>query len=46
MIRESAELTLNAARRRALVLQFAQLAAQRLQSLIDPDALPGALESF
>jgi hypothetical protein len=46
VIRESAELTLNAARRRALVLQFAQLAAQRLQSLIDPDALPGALESF
>lgn len=46
VIRESGAFTLNATRRRALVLQFAQLAAQRLQSLTDPDALPGALESF
>ncbi len=46
VIRESAAFALNAARRRALVLQFAQAAAQRLQSLIDPDALAGRPDSF
>ena len=46
VIRESADFKLNAARRRALVLQFAQLAAQRLQALSDPDAWPASLESF
>ena len=46
VIRESAELSLNAARRRAVVLQFAQAAAQRLQLLADPDALAGSPESF
>ena len=46
VIRESTELTLNAARRRAVVLQFAQAAAQRLQLLTDPEALTGSPESF
>lgn len=46
VIRESADFKLNAARRRALVLQFAQLAGQRLQALCDPDARPVAHESF
>lgn len=46
IVRESAGLTLNAARRRTLLLQFAQLAARRLQVLTDPDGLPGQLDSF
>lgn len=46
VIRESAAFALNAARRRTLVLQFAQLAAQRLQGLTDPDAHPASLESY
>lgn len=37
---------LNAARRRALLLQFAQLAAARLQALSDPDGMRGTLASF
>ncbi len=46
VIRESDEFGLNAARRRALVLQFAQLAAQRLQALCDPEARPHSLDGF
>ncbi|MEQ8355620.1 MAG: MmcB family DNA repair protein [Kiloniellaceae bacterium] len=46
VIRESAAFSLNAARRRTLILQFAQLAARRLQSVIDPEALPGSQEGF
>jgi len=46
VIRESADFTLNAARRRTLLLQFAQLAARRLQALTDPEGLPGQLGSF
>jgi len=46
VIRESGDFALNPARRRALTLQFAQLAARRLQSLIDPEGPPGSLESF
>jgi len=46
VIRESGDFTLNAARRRALLLQFAQLAARRLQMMTDPDGLPGRLDSF
>src|SRR3546814_20895903 len=36
VIRESGDLALNGASRRALLLQFAQLAALRLQALHDP----------
>ncbi|MGD1879084.1 MAG: MmcB family DNA repair protein [Kiloniellaceae bacterium] len=39
VIRESGDFVLNAARRRALLMQFAQLAARRLQALTDPDGL-------
>jgi len=46
VIRETAGLALNAARRRSLLLQFAQLAARRLQALTDPGSLPGQLDSF
>jgi len=46
VLRESTGFTLNAARRRTLLLQFAQLAARRLQVLTDPDGLPGQLDSF
>lgn len=46
VIRESDDYALNAARRRAVVLQFAQAAAQRLHSLSDPQALAGSPESF
>ncbi|GAB4370960.1 MAG: MmcB family DNA repair protein [Kiloniellaceae bacterium] len=46
VIRESADFSLNAARRRSLLLQFAQLAARRLQALSDPDGLPGRIDSF
>jgi hypothetical protein len=46
VIRESGDFALNAARRRALLLQFAQLAAGRLQAVIDPDGMAGRLESF
>jgi len=46
VIRESEDFALNAARRRALLLQFAQLAAGRLQAVIDPDGMAGHLESF
>ncbi len=46
VLRETTELSLNATRRRALVLQFAQLAARRLQALSDPERTRGSLESF
>jgi len=46
VIRESGDFALNAARRRALLLQFAQLAAGRLQSLSDPDGAGGRLETL
>jgi hypothetical protein len=46
VIRASNAFTLNAARRRALVLQFAQLAAYRLHSIADPKAARGSPESF
>ena len=38
VIREAAPAPLNAARRRALTLRFAQLAARRLTLCVDPDA--------
>lgn len=42
VIREAEARALNAARRRAVTLRFAQLAARRLTSLADPEALtPG-----
>lgn len=42
VIREAQARALNAARRRAVTLRFAQLAARRLTSLVDPEALtPG-----
>ena len=46
VVRESGSFDLNAARRRALLLQFAQLAAARLQALSDPDGLDGRIASF
>ena len=46
VIREAENLRLNAVRRRALVLQFAQLAARRLQGLGDPEALADRPETF
>ena len=46
VIRDAADLALNAARRRALLLQFAQLAARRLQALSDPEGTPGLLDTF
>lgn len=46
VIRESDDFALNAARRRSLLLQFAQLAARRLHALTDPDGQPGQLDSF
>lgn len=46
VIRESAALVLNAARRRVLLLQFAQLAATRLQALSDPDGMRGSPATF
>jgi hypothetical protein len=46
VIRESASLTLSAARRRSLVLQFAQLAARRLHALSDPEAPAASFESL
>lgn len=46
IVRESAGLDLNPARRRALLLLFAQLAAGRLQTLIDPEGMTGRLQSF
>ena len=46
VIRETAELSVNGTRRRALVLQFAQLAARRLQALSDPERTRGSLEGF
>jgi len=46
VLRETTELSLNATRRRALVLQFAQLAARRLQALSDPERTRGSLEGF
>ncbi|HEY9549688.1 MAG TPA: MmcB family DNA repair protein [Kiloniellaceae bacterium] len=45
VIRESGDLALNGARRRALLLQFAQLAALRLQAFHDPQGAGGRLES-
>jgi hypothetical protein len=38
LIRESDEVTVNAARRRALLLRFAGIAADRLRSFTDPEA--------
>lgn len=46
VIRESGAFDLNAARRRALLLQFAQLAAGRLQALSDPEGIGASLGSF
>lgn len=46
ILRESDDFRLNAARRRALLLQFAQLAAGRLQALSDPEGAAGRLDSF
>ena len=46
VIREAADLKLNATRRRALVLQFAQQAAQRLQILSDPESRAASLDSL
>jgi len=46
VLRESDDFALNPARRRALLLQFAQLAAGRLQAVIDPEGMAGRLESF
>ena len=46
IIRESEDFALNPARRRALLLQFAQLAASRLQAVIDPEGMAGRLESL
>ena len=46
VVRDSADFSLNAARRRALVLQFAQVAAQRLHGLADPQALAGSPEIY
>jgi hypothetical protein len=46
VIRSSGDFTLNAARRRALLLQFAQLAAGRLQALCDPEGAGGRLENL
>lgn len=46
IIRASAAFQLNAARRRALLLQFAQLAAARLQALNDPEGMATGLDSF
>jgi hypothetical protein len=46
IIRESGNFALNGTRRRALTLQFAQLAAQRLRALTDPDRPRGSQESF
>src|SRR3546814_2704147 len=46
VVRESADFALNAARRRALLLQFAQVAAARLQALCDPDGVGARLESL
>lgn len=46
VVRESGDFALNGARRRALLLQFAQLAAARLQAVIDPESMAGRLESF
>src|SRR3546814_18848159 len=45
VIRESGDLALNGARRRALQLKFAQLAALRLQAFSDPPGAGGRLES-
>lgn len=44
VIRDSGDFALNATRRRALLLQFAQLAAGRLQALSDPEGVGGRLE--
>jgi hypothetical protein len=43
VIRESTDFALNGTRRRALLLQFAQLAAARLQALTDPEGAGGRL---
>ncbi|MGF1630455.1 MAG: MmcB family DNA repair protein [Kiloniellaceae bacterium] len=46
VIRDSADFALNGTRRRALLLQFAQLAAIRLHALTDPEGAGGRVESF
>ena len=46
VVREAADLKLSAARRRTLVLQFAQQAAQRLQVLSDPESRATSLDSL
>lgn len=45
VVRESDDFTLSGARRRALLLQFAQLAALRLQACHDPQGAGGRLET-